>query len=133
MQHHKQHGDRTRRIGEQIRRELTPGFIAQILNHPHASLLSITAVRVTRDLSFAKVYVTHVISNPDERQDLIRALNEHAGQFRHHLAQKLTTRKVPELTFVYDDSVEYGARMDNLLYDLVKDLPPPEEDPDTQS
>ena len=127
MQHNK-HDDRTRRIGEQIRRDLAPSLIAQILNHPHASLLSITAVRVTRDLSFAKVYVTHVISDLDERQDLIRALNEHAGQFRHYLAQKLTTRKVPELTFVYDESVEYGARMDNLLHDLVKDLPPAEGD-----
>ena len=82
MQHNK-HGDRTRRIGEQIRRDLAPSLIAQILNHPHASLLSITAVRVTRDLSFAKVYGKHVNSEPDQRQELIRALNTHSGQFRH--------------------------------------------------
>ena len=58
---------------------------------------------------------------------LIRALNAHAGQLRHALAQKLSIRKMPELHFVYDDSVEYGARMDHLLHDLVKDLPPEEE------
>ena len=46
--------DRTRRIGEQMRRDLAVA-VPQILDHPHASLLSITAVRVTRDLSFAKV------------------------------------------------------------------------------
>jgi len=119
--------DRTRRIGEQMRRDLAVA-VPQILDHPHASLLSITAVRVTRDLSFAKVYVTHVINDADERQTLLRALNAHAGQLRHALAQKLSIRKMPELHFVYDDSVEYGARMDHLLHDLVKDLPPEEAD-----
>ena len=118
--------DRTRRIGEQMRRDLAAA-IPQYLDHPHASLISITAVRVTRDLSFAKVYVTHVISDPAERAALIRALNAHAGQLRHALAQKLSIRKMPELSFHYDDSVEYGARMDHLLHDLVKDLPPEDE------
>ena len=118
--------DRTRRIGEQMRRDLAVA-IPQYLDHPHASLISITAVRVTRDLSFAKVYVTHVISDPAERAALIRALNAHAGQLRHALAQKLSIRKMPELNFHYDDSVEYGARMDHLLHDLVKDLPPEDE------
>ena len=119
--------DRTRRIGEQMRRDLAVA-VPQILDHPHASLLSITAVRVTRDLSFAKVYVTHVINDADERQTLLRALNAHAGQLRHARSRKkLSIRKMPELHFVYDDSVEYGARMDHLLHDLVKDLPPEEE------
>ncbi len=114
--------DRTRRIGEQIRRDLAAA-VGDILDHPHATMLSFTAVRVTRDLAFAKVYVTHVLDNPLEREELITALNDHAGQFRHYLAKHLTTRKVPELTFYYDESVEYGARMEHLLGDLVKDLP----------
>lgn len=118
--------DRTRRIGEQMRRDLAHA-VSSILDHPHASLLSFTDVRVTRDLSFAKVYVTHVIDDSVERKTLMDALNAHAGQFRHYLAKNLSIRKIPELTFVYDDSVEYGARMDHLLHDLVKDLPPDDD------
>lgn len=118
--------DRTRRIGEQIRRDLSAA-VNEILYHPHASMLSFTGVNVTRDLSYAKVYVTHVLDNPVEREALVKALNAHAGQFRHYLAKRLSIRKVPELTFVYDESVEYGARMEHLLEDLVKDLPTEEE------
>lgn len=114
--------DRTRRIGEQMRRDLAQA-VSEILDHPHASMLSFTGVNVTRDLSYAKVYVTHVLDNPLEREELVKALNKHAGQFRHYLAKRLSIRKVPELTFVYDQSVEYGARMEHLLGDLVKDLP----------
>lgn len=119
--------DRTRRIGEQMRRDLAQA-VGDLLDHPNASMLSFTNVRVTRDLSFAKVYVTHVLDNPIEREELISALNERAPQFRHYLAKRLSIRKVPELTFYYDESVEYGARMENLLEDLVRDLPEPDDD-----
>lgn len=117
--------DRTRRIGEQMRRDLAQA-VGEILDHPHASMLSFTDVRVTRDLAFAKVYVTHVLDNPVERMELVHELNDKAGQFRHYLAKRLTIRKIPELTFYYDESVEYGARMEHLLSDIVKDLPPEE-------
>lgn len=114
--------DRTRRIGEQMRRDLAQ-IVREVLHHSHAQMLSFTAVRVTRDLSFAKVYVTHVLNNALEREAILRELNAKAGQFRHQLAKRLSIRKVPELTFIYDDSVEYGARMEVLLQDLVRDLP----------
>lgn len=117
--------DRTRRIGEEIRRELA-AVVSQQLNHRHASLLSFTAARLTRDLSYCKVYVTHVLPDPAERQELLNLLNQQAKQFRHHLARSLQLRKVPELTFVYDESIEYGAKMEAKLQELVKDLPPPE-------
>lgn len=113
--------DRTRRIGEQMRRELAAA-VGDVLDHPHATMLSFTDVRVTRDLAYAKVFVTHVLDNAAERAELVQALNDRAGQFRHYLAKRLTIRKVPELTFYYDQSVEYGARMENLLEDLVKDI-----------
>ncbi|UJF24868.1 30S ribosome-binding factor RbfA [Suttonella sp. R2A3] len=122
--------DRTRRIGEQMRRELSQA-VSELLDHPHASMLSFTDVRVTRDLAFAKVYVTHVLDNPHERAELVDALNEHTGRFRHYLAKRLTIRKVPELTFYYDESVEYGARMEHMLEDLVKDIDDSDEAQDS--
>ena len=66
--------DRTRRVAEEIRRELAAS-VGSLLAHPRASLLSFTAVRLTRDLSQAKVYVTHVLPDPAERQELLAALN----------------------------------------------------------
>ena len=119
--------DRTRRVAEEIRRELAAS-VGSLLAHPRASLLSFTAVRLTRDLSQAKVYVTHVLPDPAERQELLAALNAAAGPFRHQLAQRLSTSKVPELRFVYDDSIEYGARMERRLAELVKDLPPADDE-----
>lgn len=118
--------DRTRRIGEQMRRDLAQA-VSELLDHPRASMLSFTDVRITRDLSFAKVYVTHVLDNIIEREELIQALNAKAGQFRHYLAKRLSIRKIPELSFYYDESVEYGARMESLLTSIVKDLPDKED------
>ena len=114
--------DRTRRIGEQIRRDLAKAA-GEILDHHQATMLSFTAVRVSRDLSRASVYVTHVLDDPGERKALVEALDAHAGRFRHYLAKHLSTRTVPELRFCYDRSVQDGARMHALLDTLVKDLP----------
>ncbi|MDO4435146.1 MAG: 30S ribosome-binding factor RbfA [Cardiobacteriaceae bacterium] len=118
--------DRTKRIGEQMRRDLSQA-LPMLLSHPRASMLSVTAVVVTRDLSFAKVYVTHILNDEAERQMLVKMLNQQAPQFRHYLAKRLDIRKMPELSFVYDHSVEYGAKMEQKLSALVKDLPDEEE------
>lgn len=113
--------DRIRRISEQMRRDLAKA-VRGVIPHAHANFISITAVRVTRDLSFAKVYVTHVLDNQEERDEIVALLNQYKGQLRHALAQGSNLRKMPELEFFYDDSVEYGARMEDKLRDLVKDL-----------
>lgn len=119
--------DRTRRIAEQMKRDLAQAVI-HVLDHPKASLLSFTDVRVTRDLSFAKVYFTFVLDDEAMRAQMSALLNQNAPRLRHYLAGQLALRKMPELTFFYDDSVAYGARMDTLLTDLVKDLPPESEE-----
>lgn len=111
--------DRTQRLAEQIRRELA-ALVGENISHPHASFLSITAVRITRDLSYGKVYITHIIQDEKERAELLRLLNAKAKTFQNQLFKKLTIRKIPELTFLYDNSVEYGAKMEVLLSNLVK-------------
>ncbi len=62
-----------------------------------------------------------IIGDKVLRQTLVDLLNRHRGEIRHLLAKRLTTRTVPEMTFVYDDSVEYGARMEKLLHDIVEE------------
>jgi ribosome-binding factor A len=105
---------RPERVGQMMRRE-----IAEILEHrlrdPRlGSMVSITDVEVTQDLSFARVFVSTLVSGP-ERERLLEALKAAAGFVRHELRPVLGLREVPEVRFVLDESIERGARVDEIL------------------
>lgn len=74
--------------------------------------VTITEVRITNDLSFAKVYFT---SNEENRGQVTEALNKASGFIRSRLCEKVQLRKMPEIHFVYDESVEYGQRIDDII------------------
>ncbi len=104
---------RTTRLGDQIQREL-----GQLLGHevkdPQLGMVTVTGVRVTRDLAHAKVYVTVMGDKPAVDASLA-ALNRAAGFLRSALASRLLARMTPALHFVYDASVERGARLSALI------------------
>ncbi|NJN46221.1 MAG: 30S ribosome-binding factor RbfA [Candidatus Competibacteraceae bacterium] len=104
---------RTRRVGEQIRRELAQ-LIRVEIGDPRLAMVSITTVAVSRDLSYAKVYVT-ILGDPGERAGLVAKLNHAAPGLRHHLGRLMRIRKVPNLTFIYDEVVEHGAQLSSLI------------------
>jgi ribosome-binding factor A len=104
---------RTRRIGEQIRRDLAQ-LIRDEVRDPRMAMVSITGVKVTRDLAHAKVYVT-ILGDPAERGVLVANLNQVAPMLRHELGRKMYIRTVPRLEFVYDEVVEQGARLSALI------------------
>jgi ribosome-binding factor A len=70
-------------------------------------------VEVTRDLDFATVWVTALL--PAQSKEAVKALNELAVEFRRTLSRQMRLRRVPELRFKYDDSVDKGERIDLLL------------------
>lgn len=74
--------------------------------------VTITEVKITNDLSFAKVYFT---SNEENRRQVTEALNKASGFIRNRLCEKVQLRKMPEIHFVYDESVEYGHRIDDII------------------
>ena len=74
----------------------------------------ITAVETTNDLSFAKVYFTTI----DDRQKVTKDLNNAAGFFRSLLAERLIMRHTPELRFIFDESIEYGEKIENIIKKL---------------
>ena len=74
--------------------------------------VTITEVKITNDLSFAKVYFT---SNEENRRQVTEALNKASGFIRSRLCEKVQLRKMPEIHFVYDESVEYGHRIDDII------------------
>lgn len=108
---------RTRRVGEQIRRELAQ-LIRDEITDPRMAMVSITSVVVSKDLAHAKVYVT-ILGDPGERGGIVGGLNHAAPMLRHRLGRHMHIRTVPRLEFVYDEIVERGARLSALISEAV--------------
>ncbi|MBN1876062.1 MAG: 30S ribosome-binding factor RbfA [Anaerolineae bacterium] len=104
------------RINELIRRKLTI-LLLEESNDPRFSELTITAVKVNRDTTRAEIYYS-LIGSPEERVAVQSALDGAAGWFRTQLAPTLRVRNIPQLIFIYDPSLEYGAHMDTILEKL---------------
>jgi ribosome-binding factor A len=104
---------RTRKIGELLQRELA-SLIPRELDDPRAAHATLTAVDVAPDLSHAKVYVTF-LGGAEQAKGAVAALNHAAGFLRHALRERVILRHVPELRFVYDESVERGDTIERLL------------------
>ncbi len=108
---------RTRRIGEQMRRDLAQ-LIRSEIRDPRMAMVSITSVDVTRDLSQAKVYVT-ILGDPAERASIVKALNQASVLLRRELGRRMHIRTVPRMQFLYDEVVEHGARLSALISEAV--------------
>jgi ribosome-binding factor A len=112
--------DRTERIGAELQRELA-ALIRDELKDPRLAMITVQAVRVVRDLSQATVYFT-VLGEGDRALNQ-RLLNQSAGFLRHELARRVKLRTMPALRFVFDESVERGARLSALIDRAVGDDP----------
>ena len=80
-------------------------------------LISVTKVKVTNDLKYAKIYVS--ILNAKDVKETMTALKKSAGFIRSELARKVNLRNTPELLFELDDSLEYGAKIDTILKEIM--------------
>lgn len=108
---------RAARVADQIQRDLS-GLIRQEVKDPRIGLVTITAVEVSRDLSHAKVYVSS-LAGAESCEQSVQALQHASGFLRSQLAQTLKIRSIPQLHFVYDASVERGARLSQLIDQAV--------------
>lgn len=81
--------------------------------------VTVTDCKVTNDLSFAKVYVT--VFNQEKIDETIKALNNAAGFIRKQLADRVEVRHIPELNFVYDESIDYGKKIENIIEQIHED------------
>lgn len=103
---------RSQRMAEQVRRELAE-LVRDEIKDPRVKWVSFTAVKVSRDLSNAIVYITTL--NDEDREPAVEALNKAAGFLRHLLSERIRSRIVPSLKFIYDVSIERGASMETLI------------------
>lgn len=108
---------RTRRVGEQIQRELAE-LLQREVKDPRVAGVTVTAVEVSRDLAHAKVYVSRMTSDADWDATL-EGLRRAGGFLRRELGRRLTLRTVPELRFLRDASIEQGARLSELIDQAV--------------
>ena len=77
------------------------------------NFVTVTAVKITNDLSFAKVYVT--VLDDKERDNVIRLLNKASNFIERELSKRIDIRKMPDITFVYDESIDYAANIENII------------------
>lgn len=107
---------RTERIASIILRNVTE-ILRNDVKDPNIGFVTVTDVTVTNDLSFAKIYVTF-LDKTDKVEQRMVALNKAKGLVRSKLAKTLSTRKCPEVIFVYDDSLAVGNHIEQIIEEL---------------
>ncbi len=105
------------RIDEEYRKEISQIIGYELKNPSVTGLISVTKVKVTNDLKFAKVYVS--ILNSKNVKDTLAGLKKSSGYIRSELAKRINLRNTPELIFELDDSIEYGAKIDSILKEIM--------------
>ena len=109
---------RTDRVAEMIQRKLAQIIPQEVKDPRLQGIITISAVKVAADLGHAKVYFT--VFN-DDKALALTILSAAAGYLRSALARTITLRTVPQLHFIYDESIEYGERLTRLI-DKVNDI-----------
>lgn len=109
---------RTDRVGQQIQKEIAIILMREIKD-PRLSMTTVSAVEVTRDLAYAKVFVTFFNDKPEEIKASLEVLADAEGYIRSLLGKRLRARIMPHLRFVYDKSMSEGVRMSALVDQAV--------------
>jgi ribosome-binding factor A len=113
---------RTDRVAEMIQRKLAQIIPMEVKDPRLKGFITLSAVKVTADLGHAKVYFTTM----DEDKNLVASiLNAASGYLRTALSRSITLRTIPQLHFVYDESIEYAERLNRLIDEV--------NDPDTKN
>ena len=110
--------ERTDRIASEIMREVER-IIREDVSDPRTEcMFSITHVDVTRDLRYAKVFVS--VYEEEKREPMMKALRNAAGFIRHNVGRRVQLRYTPELLFELDTTIEYGVHIASLLNEVRK-------------
>ncbi|HEU4938216.1 MAG TPA: 30S ribosome-binding factor RbfA [Vicinamibacterales bacterium] len=107
---------RASRVGDQIQAELASLLTRQV-HDPGIGFLTITQVKLSPDLQQARVYYTSIGDDKAKRESA-RALDRATPFLRRQVGQRLRLKRVPELTFFYDESIEQGDRVERILQEL---------------
>ena len=109
-------GSRASRVGDQIQAELA-SLLTRDVHDPGIGFITITRVKLSPDLQQARVYYT-LIGDDKAKRESGRALDRATPFLRRQVGQRLRLKRVPELTFFYDESIEQGDRVERILQEL---------------
>lgn len=111
--------DRTQRVNDEIQKALGM-ILLQEMADERFHLVTVVGVEASRDLSFAKVYVSVMSDDADFIKQTVKDLNENMKMIRYSLAKAVKLRVTPELKFVYDESTAKGYRIGDLIDTAMK-------------
>ncbi len=112
--------ERTDRIAEEMKKEISSIIGSELKDPRLPKLISITSLTVTRDLRYARVFIS-VFGNEEDKKNAITALKSAAGFIRREVGHRIQLRYTPELQFELDNSIEQGVYLTKLINDTVKD------------
>ena len=108
------------RINEEVKREVSNIIQNEIKDPRLTAMVSVTDVKVTRDLRYAKVFVSIFGKNDEEKNNTFVALKNASGYIREEIGQRINLRYNPQIIFELDDSINYGMHIEELIQ-RVKD------------
>ncbi|MFS0865061.1 30S ribosome-binding factor RbfA [Fredinandcohnia sp. 179-A 10B2 NHS] len=109
---------RPNRVGEQMKKELGD-IIGRKIKDPRIGFVTVTDVQVTGDLQQAKVFIS-VLGDEEQRQNTLKGLAKAKGFIRSEIGQRIRLRKTPEIQFEFDESIDYGNRIETLIHEINK-------------
>jgi len=112
--------DRTDRISEEIKKEISAIIQYELKDPRLPQMISVTGVDVTKDLRYAKVYVS-VLGSENEKQDAITGLKSAAGFIRREIGRRIQLRYTPEIIFELDNSIERGVYINKLINETLQE------------
>jgi ribosome-binding factor A len=124
---------RTDRVAQQIQKEIAV-ILQREIKDPRLGMVTVSAVEVSRDLSYAKIFIT-VFNTEDENAAIqsAKVLNEATGYIRSLLGKRIRARIMPELKFVVDNSLMEGMRISNLVDSIIREDKAKHVDDETDS
>ena len=106
------------RINEEFKREISNLIQNEIKDPRLTAMISVTDVKVTKDLRYAKVYVSIFCNNEEEKKSNLAALRGASGFIRKNVGQRINLRHTLEILIELDDSINYGMHMDELIHKI---------------
>jgi len=113
--------NRMEKVDEEFRREIGRIIDQDLKNTNITGLISVTKVKVSPDLKSARVYVS--VLNSKSKKNTLEGLNKAAGFIRTELARRINLRYTPSIAFELDESMEYGARIESILNEIMPKNP----------
>ncbi|MFB5660522.1 30S ribosome-binding factor RbfA [Alteribacillus sp. HJP-4] len=107
---------RPHRVGEQMKKEMAD-ILTRELKDPRVQFVTVTGVDVTGDLQQAKVFFT-VLGEEEDKEKTLQALQKARGFIRSEIGKRIQLRKTPDISFAFDESIDYGNRIDKLLREV---------------